>query len=71
MDNMRDKVERERQNIFKSIESPRAKLTANDVWSIREQSKAGATRKYLAERFGVSIQTIKAVRSGRHYSDIE
>ena len=70
LDNMRDKVERGRQHTFASIDSPRAKLTATDVREIRDLSAAGATRKVLAERYGVSIQTIKAVRSGRHYADV-
>lgn len=69
-DNMRDKVERGRQHTFTGPGSPRAKLNADDVRSIREQSKAKVTRKALAEQFGVSLQTIKAVRSGRHYADV-
>lgn len=69
-DNMRDKVDRDRQANFTGPGSPRAKLDADDVRTIRELSSFGATRKELAEQFGVSIQTIKAVRSGRHYSDV-
>jgi DNA-binding transcriptional regulator YiaG len=71
-ENMQDMSTRKRikwANVA-STETPRAKLGADDVRAIREQSAAGATRKELAERFGVSIQTIKAVRSGRHYSDV-
>lgn len=67
-DNMRDKVERGRQPHYASIDSPRAKLTAADVRAIR--ARADTPRKELAERYGVSIQTIKAVRSGRHYGDV-
>lgn len=69
-DNVRDMMERGRQTSYTGPGSPNAKLTASDVRAIREQSKAGVSRKALAERFGVSIQTIKAVRSGRHYSDV-
>ena len=70
LDNMRDKVERGRQPSLKGPRGPRAKLTADDVREIRKLSAQKATRKELAEKFGVSIQTIKAVRSGRHYSDV-
>lgn len=70
-DNMHDKAERGRSKWWESTtQSPRAKLDADAVREIREFSAGGATRKELAERFGVSIQTIKAVRSGRHYSDV-
>lgn len=55
---------------YGSTESHRAKLTAEGVREIRELSARGMTRKQLADRFGVSVQTIKAVRSGRHYSDV-
>lgn len=69
-DNMRDMVERGRSPRKMSIASANAKLSAAEVRAIRERSAAGATRKELAERYGVSIQTIKAVRSGRHYKDV-
>ncbi len=69
-DNMRDKVERGRQSRPVSVESCNAKLTAENVREIRELSKNGSTRKELAEKYKVSIQTIKAVRSGRHYKDV-
>jgi hypothetical protein len=68
-DNMRDKVERGRSKWFdSSIDSPRAKLTAAQVLEIRGQPKE--SRLKLAAKYGVSIQTIKAVRSRRHYADI-
>jgi hypothetical protein len=70
-DNMRDKVERGRSKWFDlSIESPRAKLTAEDVRQIRKQRALGVRRKILADRYGVSESTIKGVISGRHYGDI-
>lgn len=71
LDNMRDKVERGRQHTFVSIESPRAKLTADDVKAIRQEKVAPTMpRKQLAARYSVSLPTIKSVLSGRHYSDI-
>jgi hypothetical protein len=71
-DNMRDMVERGRSawHDTPSTSTPRAKLTADDVRSIRKQSAEGVTRDALAKQFNVSIQTIKAVRSGRHYKDV-
>lgn len=71
LQNMQDKVVRGRSKWFDlSTESPRAKLSVNDVKNIRKLSKEGVTRKELSQHYNVSIQTIKAVRSGRHYSDI-
>jgi len=67
-DNMQDMLDRGRQTAYVSVESPNAKLTTEQVHEIRAQPKE--LRRALAERYGVSIQTIKAVRSGRHYSDI-
>lgn len=69
-DNVQDMMDRGRQTKYKSISSPRAKLTADDVRQIRALSAEGTTRKALALLFDVSIQTIKAVRSGRHYKDV-
>jgi hypothetical protein len=69
-DNMKDKVNRGRQHIFGSIESPNAKLTAEDVFFIRLHRRNGVTRKALALLYEVSVSTIKGVTSGRHYSDI-
>ncbi len=69
-ENMQDMVDRGRKVRMASVESPRAKLTADDVRSIRKQSAEGVTRDALAKQFNVSLQTIKAVRSGRHYKDV-
>jgi len=70
-DNMRDKSERGRSRWFdSSVDSPRAKLTAQDVLQIRSQKKDGATLKSLAIFYDVSRSTISGVLYGRHYQDI-
>jgi len=69
-DNVRDMMDRGRQTAYKSIESPRAKLTEHDVRQIRAQKKEGATCKALALLYEVSDCTIHGVLYGRHYQDI-
>lgn len=69
-DNARDKVERGRQVHWTSTGSPRAKLSAEDVFWIRIHRKYGVTRKALALLYDVSVQTIKGCTLGRHYQDV-
>jgi len=69
--NMDDKVERGRSKIWSSsIESPRAKLTAEDVFWIRIQKKYGATLNALSLLYDVSRSTISGCLYGRHYQDV-
>lgn len=68
-ENSRDCVERGRSNKYKSTESPRAKLSEDDVREIRRLKKY-ATVKALALLFDVSISTISFCLYGRSYQDI-
>ena len=70
-DNMADKKAKGRSKIWKeSTATPRAKLSPDDVRTIREERKKGIMRHVLAERYGVHLSTIKSVMSGRHYKDV-
>lgn len=69
-DNMRDMVGKGRAASYTSTGSPRAKLTAEDVFWIRMQKKYGATCKALAMLYEVSESTIHGCLYGRHYQDV-
>ena len=69
-DNMDDKIRKGRQVYYKSTESPRAKLTEEDVFWIRMAKKHGATVKALAYLHDVSRSTIGGCLYGRHYKDV-
>lgn len=70
-DNMADKVSKGRQYKPKGTESPRAKLSAEDVADIRLKKRAGATKKALALLYDVSVATISGALYGRHYRDVQ
>lgn len=69
-DNMSDKKAKGRAPHYRSTESPRAKLTEEDVFWIRIQKKYGATKKALAMLYEVSEATISGACYGRHYKDV-
>ncbi len=68
--NGQDMVERERASRPASFESPRAKLSADDVRAIRRQKADGATIRALALLYNVSKATISGLLYGRHYQDV-
>ena len=68
--NMRDLQERNRGHQWCSIDSPRAKLTAEDVFWMRLQKRYGATKKALAMLYEVSEATVSGACYGRHYQDV-
>jgi hypothetical protein len=70
LDNMRDKTAKGRQARFRGTTSPRAKLTAEDVFFMRLQKKYGATKNALAQLYEVSTATISGALYGRHYQDV-
>ncbi len=70
-DNMADKASKGRANIWSSsIETPRAKLSAEDVFAIRAHKKGGATIKAIQMLYEVSRSTVCGALYGRHYKDI-
>lgn len=68
--NVEDMLSRGRQTRYTSTDSPRAKLTAEDIFWIRMQKKYGATKKALAMLYEVSEATISGACYGRHYRDV-
>ena len=70
LENMADMRAKKRGHKYVSTQSPRAKLTAEDVFWIRMQKKYGATKNALALLYEVSTATISGVCYGRHYRDI-
>lgn len=68
-DNMADKVSKGRQYKPGSVNSPRAKLTAEQVQEIRRRKSDGETKKALAAAYGVSECTISSACYGRTYQD--
>ena len=69
-DNMKDKVARGRSKLFGSLDSPRAKLSADDVRWMRIQKNNGATKKSLSLLYEVSEATVSGACYGRHYTDV-
>jgi hypothetical protein len=70
LENMADMRSKRRSRRYKSTESPRAKLTAEDVFWIRMAKKYGATKRALALLYDVSTATISGAVYGRHYRDV-
>lgn len=68
--NMQDKVSKGRQPRYRSTDSPRAKLSTEDVFWMRIQKRSGATKKALALLYGVSEATVSGALYGRHYTDV-
>lgn len=62
---MRDKVERKRHAHGET--HPRAKLSQEDVDTIRAEIQRGVPNKDLAERYGVSRPTISSIRHYRYW----
>ncbi len=71
-ENMKDKQQKGRSKIWAcSTESPRAKLSKEDIFFIRIQKKYGATLNALALLYDVHRSTISSVMYGRTYKDVE
>lgn len=70
LENMADMVAKGRQPRYTSVGSPRAKLSAEDVFWIRTHKRYGTTCKALALLYEVSECTIHGLLYGRHYQDI-
>jgi hypothetical protein len=69
-ENMDDKVSKGRQARYSSVASPRAKLSAEDVYWMRIQKRYGATKKALSLLYDVSEATVSGALYGRHYTDV-
>jgi|SRR6185369_10172253 len=70
-ENMDDKVAKGRQTKWTdSTNSPRAKLSQEDVFDIRIKKRNGATLKSIALLYGVSRSSISHCVYGRSYQDV-
>jgi|ERR1700749_1509734 len=70
LENSADMVSKGRQIQYKSTESPRAKLTEEDVFWIRIAKNQGTTIKALALLYEVSRSCISHLLYGRSYQDV-
>lgn len=69
-ENMADKKNKGRANIFGSLDSPRAKFSLEDVLEIRKLSSYLLSSGEIAKVFNVSKPSIKALLIGRTYKDV-
>lgn len=70
MDNMQDKIIRGRERYLKGEECYQARLTSQQVRSIRRSHSKGWSYKRLAEKFGVSRSNIAQIVSRRTWKHI-
>lgn len=68
--NMADKVARGRQKRWTSTNSPRAKLTREQVIELRRARALGIGTKALMEKYGLSRAGVKQIVQRRYYKDI-
>lgn len=64
---------REKNKSLKSENHPRAKLTNDEVWLIRERYKNGESSKEIWEDYKIlypSFPSFQQIISGRHYKDV-
>jgi len=68
-DNMADKVAKGRQNKFPTDSGPRCKLSMDQAREARQLRKEGASVKSLAEKFGLSLPSMKTLLRGDSYKE--
>lgn len=69
--NMADKVAKNRQKKFPTDTGPRCKLTMQQAREARKLRKEGISTRELAQRFGVSLPSMKTLIRGDSYKDTE
>lgn len=69
-DNVNDKVQKGRQSHLIGTQQPGAKLTDEDVLSIRNKRAEGYLLRELANEFGVSIATIHRVATFTYWRHV-
>jgi hypothetical protein len=68
-DNMADKVAKKRSPDFKGDKGPRCKLSMSQAREIRQLRKEGISAKQLAERYEISLPSIKTLLRGDSYKE--
>lgn len=69
LDNMRDKVAKGRSPDFSGDKGPRCKLSISQAREARKLRKEGASVKSLAEKFGLSLPSMKTLLRGESYKE--
>ena len=68
-DNMADKVAKNRQAKFSSGKAPRCKLSMAQAREIRQLRKDGVSARDLAQRYEISLPSIKTLLRGHSYKE--
>ena len=68
-DNANDKVRRGRCVDFSGDKGPRCKLTMYQARQARELRKQGVSVRELANRFGISLPSMKSLLNGKSYKE--
>jgi hypothetical protein len=68
-DNMADKVAKNRQAKFPSGKAPRCKLSMAQARKIRQLRKDGVSARDLAQRYEISLPSIKTLLRGHSYKE--
>jgi hypothetical protein len=68
-DNMADKVAKNRQAKFPSGKAPRCKLSMAQAREIRQLRKDGVSARDLAQRYEISLPSIKTLLRGHSYKE--
>lgn len=70
-DNTRDIYERGRDRHPRGSDAGRSVLSEDDVWEIRRLRQSGVAVSSIASRFGVHIQSVWGILSGRSWGWLE
>jgi hypothetical protein len=68
-DNMADKAAKGRSPDFSSGKAPRCKLSMAQAREIRQLRKDGVSARDLAQRYGISLPSIKTLLRGHSYKE--
>jgi hypothetical protein len=68
-ENMADKVTKNRQNKFPTDTGPRCKLSMSQAREIRKLRKEGVSARELAQRYEISLPSIKTLLRGDSYKE--
>lgn len=63
-ENTQDMIRKSRNTVLRGSDHPNAKLTMEDRASIRALRSSGEKLTVVAEKFGISVQTVSAISDG-------
>jgi hypothetical protein len=70
LDNIRDKMQRGHTDYNKGDANPRAKLTDDQVRTIKQRLAEGSQNKVLAAEYGINCATISGIKHGKNWSHV-